>query len=61
MSTPPIAALGSTRVSKAAALMLKHKIHRIPVVDTQKRVVGMVTRTDVFTSLEMGEQGRRDL
>lgn len=38
----------------AAALMLKHKVHRIPVVDSQAQVIGMVTRTDIFTALEAG-------
>lgn len=36
----------------AACLMLKHKIHRIPVVDKNAQVIGMVTRTDIFTALE---------
>lgn len=39
----------------AAALMLKHKVHRIPIVDIDARVVGMVTRTDIFTALEQGK------
>lgn len=34
--------------------MLKHKVHRIPVVDSQAQVIGMVTRTDIFTALEAG-------
>lgn len=38
----------------AAALMLKHKVHRIPVVDSDARLLGMVTRTDIFTALEQG-------
>eukprot|EP00803_Ostreobium_quekettii_P005788 evm.model.scf_236.1 EVM.evm.TU.scf_236.1 scf_236:38641-41961(-) len=52
MSTPPIAAKASNRVADAACLMLKHKIHRIPVVDKQAKVIGIVTRTDIFTALE---------
>jgi CBS-domain-containing membrane protein len=36
----------------AAALMLKHKVHRIPVVDNEAHVIGMVTRTDIFKALE---------
>lgn len=30
---------------------LQYKIHRIPIVDDSKRVVGMVTRTDLFNAL----------
>jgi len=52
MSTPPIAAKASSRVADAACLMLKHKIHRIPVVDKRATVIGIVTRTDIFTALE---------
>jgi len=52
MTTPPIATGPETRVADAAAMMLKHKIHRIPVVDRRAQVVGMVTRTDIFTALE---------
>ena len=35
----------------AASLMLKYKVHRVPVVDNEKKVLGIVTRTDVFESL----------
>ena len=35
--------------------MLKHKVHRIPVVDNDKKVLGIVTRTDVFESLPNSE------
>lgn len=52
MSTPPIAAKPSSTVADAACLMLKHKIHRIPIVDKSAKVIGMVTRTDIFTALE---------
>ena len=32
-------------------MMLKYKVHRLPVVDNEKTVLGIVTRTDVFESL----------
>jgi CBS domain-containing protein len=32
---------------------LQYKIHRIPIVDDDRRVVGMVTRTDLFHALEV--------
>ena len=28
------------------------QVHRIPVVDSQAKLVGIVTRTDIFTALE---------
>ncbi|WIA32713.1 hypothetical protein OEZ86_005899 [Tetradesmus obliquus] len=54
MSSPPVACKADATVRDAAALMLKHKVHRIPVVDSQAQVIGMVTRTDIFTALEAG-------
>ncbi|MCO5579648.1 hypothetical protein L7F22_033505 [Adiantum nelumboides] len=52
MSSPPITLTAEKTVSDAAILMLKHKIHRIPVVNNSRQVVGMVTRTDIFSALE---------
>lgn len=56
MTTPPIAARPDNKVADAACLMLKHKIHRIPVVNKEAKLVGIVTRTDIFTALE-NQQG----
>lgn len=52
MSSPPITLTPEKTVLEAAALMLKHKVHRIPVVNEQRQVIGIVTRTDVFQALE---------
>eukprot|EP00210_Caulerpa_lentillifera_P004745 g4529.t1 len=52
MSSPPIAAKPNARVADAACLMLKHKVHRIPIVDQDATVIGFVTRTDIFEALE---------
>lgn len=51
MSSPPIAANPETRVADAAALMLKYDVHRIPVVDEQAKVVGMITRSDILKAV----------
>ena len=51
MSKPPIPAKPDNKVADAACLMLKHKVHRIPVVDNKAQLVGIVTRTDIFTAL----------
>mmetsp|Transcript_41199 Transcript_41199/g.49967 ORF Transcript_41199/g.49967 Transcript_41199/m.49967 type:complete len:216 (-) Transcript_41199:346-993(-) len=52
MSSPAITIAEDRRVADAAALMLKHKVHRLPVVDAHsKAVVGIVTRKDIFTAL----------
>lgn len=51
MSTPPITCAPDSLVVDAAALMLKYKIGRIPVVNAKNEVVGMVSRSDIFTAL----------
>ena len=38
-------------VRKAATLMRDHKINRVPVVDEDGKLVGLVTRTDIVHSL----------
>ncbi|KAK2077346.1 hypothetical protein QBZ16_004980 [Prototheca wickerhamii] len=55
MSAPPLALKKSDTVEHAAAVMLKHKVHRVPIVDDNKLVIGMVTRTDLFRALSAGE------
>lgn len=52
MSSPAITLSADKTVSDAAVLMLKHKIHRIPIVNGSSEVVGIVTRTDIFSALE---------
>ncbi|XP_052151006.1 uncharacterized protein LOC127769460 [Oryza glaberrima] len=52
MSSPAITLTPEKTVLEAAALMLKEKVHRIPVVNEQQQVIGIVTRTDVFKALE---------
>ncbi|CAM6115735.1 unnamed protein product [Calypogeia fissa] len=52
MSSPAITLSAEKTVQDAAALMLKNKVHRIPVVNSSLQVVGIVTRTDIFTALE---------
>lgn len=48
MSTPPIVVRPTTRTGEAAAIMLAKKIHRLPVVDEQGKLVGIISRTDIF-------------
>lgn len=53
MNASPVAAQATAKVQDAAVLMLKHKIHRIPIVDNNAKCIGMISRTDVFTSLAL--------
>ncbi|XP_010245674.1 PREDICTED: uncharacterized protein LOC104589153 isoform X2 [Nelumbo nucifera] len=52
MSSPAITLSPEKTVLDAAASMLKEKIHRIPIVNQEGQVVGIVTRTDIFKALE---------
>lgn len=58
MSTPPVAAKATDTATLAACLMLKYKIHHIPIVDDNKKCVGIVTSSDIFSALaeDSGDQ-----
>ncbi|KAK3258106.1 hypothetical protein CYMTET_32835 [Cymbomonas tetramitiformis] len=51
MNSPAITMHHSLLIADAAAIMLKHKIHRVPVVDDDGKVVGVCSRKDIFTAL----------
>ncbi len=51
MSSPPIVVRQQTRIGEAAALMLSRNIHRLPVVDKEGKLIGIVSRTDIFSPL----------
>ena len=51
MSTPPIVVRARARIGEAAALMLARGIHRLPVADAEGRLIGIVSRTDIFAPL----------
>jgi len=49
MSTPLITVSADKTVGDAAHMMVKHKVRRLPVVDTADRVIGIVTVRDILT------------
>jgi len=51
MSKPPIVVKEKAKVGEAAALMLARNIHRLPVVDNEGKLIGIVSRTDIFKPL----------
>jgi CBS domain-containing protein len=51
MSSPPRTCKQRATVASVAGMMLKHKIHRIPVVNDRDVPIGIVTRTDIFEPL----------
>ncbi|XP_020570961.1 CBS domain-containing protein DDB_G0289609-like [Phalaenopsis equestris] len=52
MSSPAITLTPEKTVKDAAALMLRMKIHRIPILNRQEQVIGMVTRGDISQALQ---------
>ncbi|MEU6072059.1 CBS domain-containing protein [Streptomyces sp. NPDC047082] len=48
MSTPAITVRADATVTEAARLLTEHRIERLPVVDEEDRLVGIVTRRDLL-------------
>lgn len=48
MSQPPITVRAEDSLGLAAARMVRHAITRLPVVDEQGRLIGMISRLDVL-------------
>lgn len=48
MSTPPVTVHAEDTVAEAARTMARHKVERLPVVDEEDRLVGIVTRRDLL-------------
>jgi len=51
MTENPLAVTPETSLREAAMLMLENKIGGLPVIDTNKMVVGIITESDLFESL----------
>jgi CBS domain-containing protein len=51
MSTPPITIDQNKDISDAAELMDKKDINRIPVVDDNNKLIGIITRGDIVKAL----------
>ena len=56
MSAPAKCIRDTKLVADAAVMMLKYKVHRLPVIDASNKVVGIVTRTDIFEAMEANSQ-----
>jgi CBS domain-containing protein len=53
MTTPPITVKPETSLYELADIFEKRKINRVPVVDSDSRLVGIVTRSDIVQSFCM--------
>ena len=60
MRHPPITIRSDQSVEQAAALMVSHGIHGLPVTDTQENLVGIITTTDIMhAALHLERRGDR--
>jgi len=48
MSAPVITAKEDEEIEKIANIMLKKRINRIPIVDKEGKLVGLITRSDIL-------------
>jgi signal-transduction protein with cAMP-binding, CBS, and nucleotidyltransferase domain len=56
MSTPLITVSAGKTVGDAAHMMVRHKVRRLPVVNDQKKVIGIITVRDLLmVSTEMND------
>jgi len=51
MSSPPIVASVMTSVAEVSEIFTRHSINRLPICDEQGHPVGIVTRTDIVSSI----------
>ncbi|MFH8801961.1 CBS domain-containing protein [Streptomyces sp. NPDC017936] len=62
MSRPAVTVTADATVSEAARLMTEHGVDRLPVVDGEERLVGIVTRRDLLqVFLRSDDEIRRDV
>ena len=47
MSRNPVVASPDMSISEASALMKQEKVHRLPVLDKDKKLVGIITEKDI--------------
>lgn len=48
MSEPPVTVHAENTIAEAARTMARHRVERLPVVDEEDRLVGIVTRRDLL-------------
>jgi CBS domain-containing protein len=48
MSTPPVTVHADESIARSARVMAEHRVERLPVLDEEDRLVGIVTRRDLL-------------
>lgn len=60
MTTPAVTVTASTTVAGAARTLTEHRVKRLPVVDDEGRLVGIVSRKDLLTVFLRKDEDIRD-
>lgn len=60
MSEPPVTVHADDTIVEAARTMAQHHVERLPVLDEEQRLVGIVTRRDVLRVFLRPDAGIRD-
>jgi CBS domain-containing protein/PII-like signaling protein len=55
MTSPVLTTSDDAALAHAVSLMVKRKLKRLPVVDANNRLVGMLSRVDVLRTVEAGQ------
>ncbi len=51
MTTPAIVSTENTSLTKIASIMVRKNINRVPIVDANKRLIGIIARSDIVKAL----------
>lgn len=51
MTVKVVSAKEDTRINEIANMMIRKKINRIPIVDDENKVIGIITRADIVESM----------
>ncbi|MFD8236648.1 CBS domain-containing protein [Streptomyces sp. NPDC059696] len=60
MSTPPVTVHAEDTIVEAARTMVRREVKRLPVLDEEDRLVGLVTRSDLLRVLVRPDEDIRD-
>jgi len=52
MSAPPVAVTPETDIGEAARILTEKRIKRLPVVDSERRLIGIVSRADIVRTAQ---------
>jgi CBS domain-containing protein len=55
LMTEDVVAVGAGELlSQAAVVMLRERVHRLPVLDNEKRLLGILSSTDILKAVVAG-------